>query len=432
MIPFKRSLRLRVAVGLALFSLLIISVQSIILYEMSEVQEEELIDLIVAEEMGYLIDRYRHSGSLPYTGGHLQAYVVHNDEERAALPDFIRGLPPGSHEVFDGKVEYHTAVRNQGNVQFYLLYDVTRHDERIARHHFSLAILMIITALVSIWLSFWLASLLVRQVTELAKRVADINPGVTSKALVQINQDEEVASLARAVDSYQQRMGEFVLREQEFTANVSHELRTPLTSIQTSCELLARDNTLQPTSRLRLESITRAAERISQLIQKLLYLARHAQGGESEDVQLQESVKQAVEPLLESLTSKRLQMDLKIDPLLQVHVNRQVLHIVLSNLIKNAVDYTDRGGIEIYAEGGTIFIKDSGQGIAPEELPHIFKRLYRTQRSGKQQEGFGLGLAIVKRLCDQYGWDLNVKSAIGSGTTFSVTLPVKLHRKFTA
>jgi hypothetical protein len=100
-------------------------------------------------------------------------------------------------------------------------------------------------------------------------------------------------------------------------------------------------------------------------------------------------------------------------------LNRQALDMVIANLLRNAVIYTERGHIHVSMDQKSLIVSDTGIGIAPEQLPHIFDRFHRGATHG---DGFGLGLAIVQRICDLHGWIIEVESTPSRGSTFRLTL----------
>jgi signal transduction histidine kinase len=426
-VGIKHSLRLRVAFGIALLSIVVVGAHSVALYLATERAEEEEIDLIITEEIGHLIERHRaNPAAAPPHTQRLSGYIAHTDSELAEVPPHLRHLPQGLREVFVDDNEFHVAVRSDGRTRFFIAYDAEHHEQRM--HDFKLLLVsgVAATAVLAIALGYWLAGFLVNPVTDLAARVGTLEPGAKDIGLAASYADDEVRRLARAFDRYHARMAEFVEREQQFTADVSHELRTPLTAIRTSCELLGLDPSLAPGSRRRLEQITRAARRMSNLVSSLLLLARTGRAAESEDVSLHESVGEACEPLRETAARKGIAVDVAVDPKVVLRVDRNALDLILSNLLRNALAHTDAGCIQVRFRDRRLTIADTGCGIAPEDIPHLFRRFYRGTAAPSRGEGFGLGLALVKRLCDLYGWEVALDSAPGKGTRVAIAFPSRV------
>lgn len=414
------NLRMRVAAAVAVSSIAIVAALAITLYTESEDLEETLIDQIVGEEMDFLIRHHRENPAiLREPGPNLQYYVVRNPDDLARVPEKLRGLPPGQHEVGRDIEEQHVAVRSVDGTRFIVAYDAGPHEVRGQQFKrlvlFALATVMVIASV----LGYWIAGLITRQITDLASRVAALDPGMPRAPLARNGQDAEVAALARAFDQYEQRIRELIEREQEFTGNASHELRTPLTAIRTCCELLENEAGLPDKARARITAIAAAAERMTGQIEILLFLARADTAAERESVDLAACVNAAIEPWAAEIARKSLRFDNDIPAGATVTVNRQALNLVIANLLRNAVQYTAAGGIRVRWDAPTLTVSDTGPGVAPAEHARLFERHYRGVAGG---DGFGLGLAIVKRACDHCRWPIEIITPAGGGTAFRLTL----------
>jgi len=417
----KPGLRLRVALTLALTCTLVVAALGITIYTASEELEESLIDQLVAEEMDYLVQRHREDpGYRPQHTSNLQNYIVRGAQERAQLPAFLRELAPGRYEFFVGNDEYHALVREDGDVRYYVAYEVGLYEQREREFKLLLLLLVLTAALASLALGYGFSGVLVSQVTELAGRVSSLRPGQRRGTLARAGQDAEVAMLARALDDYEARIEEMIRREQEFTANASHELRTPLTAIKTSCELLLADPALGEKSRARVVRMSEAAARMAEQIRALLFLARGQALGAVEPVALADCAAEAAESYRAEIERKGLRLEVAVGSDETLAVDAQALHLVLANLVRNAVRHTEHGFVRITYAARRLTVSDSGTGIAREHLPRLFERFYRAE---DEREGHGIGLAIVKHICDQYGWRFEVASEPERGSSFTITFP---------
>lgn len=417
-----RSLRYRVAVALATFCIFIVGTLCIILYFASDNIEEAHIEQVIKMEMDHLVHSYsKHSDFNSQIGSHLKSYVIRNMEEELRLPAYLRGLNPDYHRIYYGTEDFHVLVRSIDEVKFVVAYRITLHKQRLRELRLLIVLSWIVVVAIAFVVGYLLARILVKQVTDLAERVNLLAPGdIQVGLLTQSDMDEEVAQLARALDDYQNRIKRMLQREQEFTANISHELRTPITTILTSCELLVAAPDLPVRSRHRIKMIEAAATRMGEQLQALLFLAREQALGVIETVAVAECVYDAADPLMAEIFRKKLIFEVLIAPDVVLIVNRQALHTALMNLIRNAVQYTQHGYIRVEFNHQRLSISDSGIGIEPAYLPLLYERFFRGSTQG---EGLGIGLAIVKRICNHYGWLIEVDSTPGQGTTFHIIFP---------
>jgi signal transduction histidine kinase len=138
-------------------------------------------------------------------------------------------------------------------------------------------------------------------------------------------------------------------------------------------------------------------------------------------VDLRECIEEVAEGVRERAVAKGLTLLVDAPESMPLRVPRRALHVVLSNLLANAVSYTERGTVALRTRGGTVEITDTGRGMAPDQLPELFRRFRRGDVRGVG-EGFGLGLAIVKRICEQAGWHISIEPRAEGGTRVLLAL----------
>jgi signal transduction histidine kinase len=410
------SLRLKAALALFAAAIALLAAQAIGVRTLAEAQEERLIKAIIDDDMHNLLQSWRDEPeTLPPMDPVMGARVSQEGGQWFALPPSLATLPEGVHEVMLGGREVHVAVARFGAERIYRSYDYSAFEKKFRDGMDALLIGTAVFVLPSIWLAYWLSGLLVRQVRGLAQQVRALRSGAASSIDPRGYDEREVAELANAVNDYHVRMAAMVEREKEFTANVSHELRTPLTRIRTSCELLEpAAATFDAKSRQRLLQIEQSAEDMHALIECLLALAREESAAEAMPTGLARVVGGVIERYADRLERQSVRTSVDVPGELRVPANASALGIVLSNLVDNALRHTQGGEIRFRWQDGTLLVEDTGTGIAPQVLPHVFERFYRAPGGGA--DGFGIGLAIVKQICDYHGWQIAVESTPGAGT----------------
>ncbi len=217
----------------------------------------------------------------------------------------------------------------------------------------------------------------------------------------------------------------------EFVSIVSHDVRTPLTTIRGYVSLLPRVGPLNPRQQEFVQKVERAMQTIVELLNNLLDLSRLESGYalSMETCSLTEILNEAIQIIRPQAEEKRHTLIVEIPgDLPAVQGDPRRLEQVFLNLLSNAVKYTPPGGritVDAREQEGYIAVRvsDTGVGISPTDLPHIFSKFYRVQREGEMTEGTGLGLAIVKSIVERHGGRVWAESELGKGSTFTVLLP---------
>ena len=239
---------------------------------------------------------------------------------------------------------------------------------------------------------------------------------------------DEIGDLARAFNQTLERLDRLFRSQQRFLADVSHELRTPLTSVRGNLDLMRRFGRYDEES---MEVIQDEMERMSRLLGDLLLLARADTGGlplRHEPVDLDNILIEVYRQV--SRIEKPVTVELTAVDQARIMGDEDRLKQLLLNLVDNGIKYTQPGGIvrlSLAQENGWahLVVSDTGIGIPPEDLPHIFDRFYRVDKArNRSQGGSGLGLAIAKWIVQAHGGTVKVDSVVGEGTTFRITLPL--------
>jgi signal transduction histidine kinase len=419
---FKPNIRFRITLAIASTCIAIVTTLGIMLYIVSENMEAVLVDQLISEQLNLLVEQHEiNPNHMPASTYSVQYYIVKNDMEAKRLPSYLQGLKSGQYEtdIGNGLGDRNIAIRKIGEKKFIVVYNIGSYEDREKEFRQLIVLSILAVICIALPLGYFLSRILTHQLTELSQRVTTLTPNSSTTSLYRRDHDPEIATLAKALDQYRSRTRDMIRREQEFTANASHELRTPLTAIRTSCELLAKEANLNEKTRVRIGYISQAATHMTEHIQALLLLAREKEPQEKESIELKNFIEEIVSLYRQEILQKKLVFENHVSFDEIIEANRQVLRLVVANLIKNAVSYTEDGFVRIEYNKGQLVIIDSGVGIPNSDLPHIFERNYRVDNHG---DGLGVGLEIVKRICHQANWTIKVDSAVGKGSKFALVL----------
>jgi signal transduction histidine kinase len=314
---------------------------------------------------------------------------------------------------------YKLAVRKTPDAWFFLAYDMTRASRGDAQFNRAIFGSVVLFTLFSLLVGWWAASRVMSPVTELARRLRRSGRSSQPEALAAHFAEDEVGELAKALDDYAERLTDVVKRDREFNADVSHELRTPLAVIRGASELLLAKPDMDEKTRVRLQRIQRAEQNCTDLISALLLLSRNERGHGAADVG------RLAEQLLDAhrgqLGGKPLTLRLDGAPgQVIVDAPDAAVTVALSNLIGNAVKYTQQGEVIVRLGRNAVDVIDSGPGLSAEDAARLFERGYRGSHAEHTQGG-GIGLSIVRRLCALYGWRVRVVPGAEKGVVATLT-----------
>ena len=297
----------------------------------------------------------------------------------------------------------------------------------------SLNMLLILSGLlasaVAMVLTFFLSRRIVAPVESLAKVAHRVAQG-DFPTRAQVGSRDEVGELARRFNTM---VGELARTEEvrrNMVADLAHELRTPLTNIRGYIEGIA-DGVISPSTET-LDSMQVEVVLLTRLIEDLQDLALAESGRlrlQIKECDLSQLVRTAVSAFQQQAQAKGISLVAEaLQPVL-LQRDQERLSQVIRNLLANAISYTPEGGrVTVSAEpgedGGVILVRDDGPGIPAEDLPNVFERFYRVDKSrSRSTGGIGLGLTIARRLVEAHGSDITVESETGKGSRFRVELP---------
>jgi signal transduction histidine kinase len=308
--------------------------------------------------------------------------------------------------------------------QLYRAFDQTRA---------SIAIILLIAIVAVALLSYVLASQMTGPLKDLANAMREIGYEGLHRRLRWKGRKDEIGDLAQAFDDLLARLEEAFARERQFISDASHELKTPLTSINANAQMLARwgdrDEQIRKES---LQTIVLESSALAEMVNGMLTLAK-ADSGDAipkEPLSLTSLAKEAVAATASRAASKDLSLELETPPPSPiVEGDAALVRQMMTNLIDNAIKFTEHGGVTVRVQSDSQYaiveVQDTGPGIDPDELPLVFDRFYRTDKSRTRDvPGTGLGLAIVRSIVRVHRGSVEAIRPAQGGTLFRVRLPL--------
>lgn len=281
---------------------------------------------------------------------------------------------------------------------------------------------------------YWLAGRALAPIERIRKQAAAIGADDLSQRLATGLPDDEVGRLARTFDQMLARLDESFRRQRRFVADASHELRTPLAIIRGEVDVTLERSRSTDTYQEVLQSVGSETERMTRLVSDLLLLARSDNAElemHMELLDLAGLLSATVEQLEPQAEQAGVVLEAHLqDPLPVMGDSDRLLQLFI-NLLDNAITYAPDSTVSVLGRSHDgmveVQVSDTGPGISPEHLPHLFERFYRVDKArSRESGGSGLGLAITQEIARAHNGDITVTSELGQGTTFTVRLPLRL------
>ncbi len=303
--------------------------------------------------------------------------------------------------------------------------------ESIQHATYNLAIIMgilgAIAVMLSLFLGSWMASRALAPINSINNTAQQIVAADDLKRRVPYNSSDELGALTATINRMLERLERLFTSQQQFVSDVSHELRTPLAAIQGHSEIIQRFGYEEES----MTAIARSTERMVHLVEDLMFLANADIGRLNPvkaDVELDTVLLEAYNHA-KTLSKDRVVVQIQHLDHVMVKADPYLLKNLLKHLITNAVTYTnDQGHVMLslrqHGQWVDLSVTDTGIGIAPEDLSHVFDRFYRADKARSRiSGGSGLGLSIAMWIAKAHDGDLLVESTLGKGTTFTLRLP---------
>lgn len=416
----RQPLARRIVIAFTLMTLLVSGVFSLGIVGIVHFIEEQLVSEELGRELDTILQEDLPEGRAPRLDSRTRFFA--SNIPGYAIPPALDDLDENFTELVSGEEAYYAYMRRVDGERYVLMQEQHEFEAR-EDVLFNVVLGGFLLSVAAAWL---LGRLLARRVmapvTRLAEEVRHRDPlGASAAPLAPEYADDEVGRLAEAFDSTLGQLRLALERERLFTSDVSHELRTPLMVVLGSCELLAEAD-LPRRSQFQVARIRRAAEEMRELVQIFLLLARAA----PETVRLAGGASLATVAAEQSehwgpqIRAKGLAFESVGTGSDQAAYNGSLLGSVMSNLLRNALHYTERGGVRLVLETDGFRVEDTGVGIPTGEHARLFEPFVRGEQA--RGEGLGLGLSLVKRICAQQGWEVVVHDRAEGGSCFEVSL----------
>lgn len=323
----------------------------------------------------------------------------------------------------------------QSNGHSYLLrvgVSVERDLQVIEELRSVLLLLLPITTMIVIAGAWWMAGRSLEPLRVLQREASAISITQLGRKLPVSGAHDELDALAETFNDVFARLNVGVQQIRNIAGYMAHELRTPLTIMRGEAEVELIQPDLPSKCRLHLESKMEEYEKLSQLINRFLLLAKAETGDitlHKQPLMISALINEIATQITPVANHGGVNLETAVDDTVCVSADRQWLERALLNLLDNALKFTPRGGmvrvlLRKEQAGAVIQVADTGQGIASNNLPHVFDYFYRGEDTLHPNPVGGLGLTLTKWIVEQHGGTISVASTLGQGTIFTITLPL--------
>lgn len=414
-----RSLREKLVQPFLLFGFAVSASLSLITFALLAQIEEAAIERALRAEL----ESFRHRlerlpAASPASGTLLRGHFLPDP----SLPS-LRPLPPGEERleirILDDH-QYSVLITEAGKRPFALLYERAYIQDNLQQ----LALLLLITTAAISFLSFLVGYRLsrtvlkpiVRLLHEVTQQAEQATPEQQPATFAASDYpDDEIGQLVRQLDRFSLRLYHFIQRESYFSADVSHELRTPISVILGAAEVLAEIPDTPAAVCERIELIRRQASRMGQILEAMLLLGRETPSDHDPVCRIAEVVNDVIADSRQ-LLSPAVTLTAHVEGQPTLPVERSLIHVVISNLLRNAITHTREGRIDVVADDAGLTLRDTGIGMPKERFSEFLKR----HEKGHGSHGFGLGLSIVSRICERQHWAISCSSTPDHGTEIRI------------
>jgi signal transduction histidine kinase len=415
-------LRARLTVALLFYLVVVTLVVAAHGYIVNERAELLVWQSLLQSELAHF--NKRHAADPAYRWTDTETLKLYGPLTGHPVPTAFATLPPGVHDevpTSDGQFVVLVSGPEHGSGVLALDISAIERSEQSLTATMTAAIAAVVALLALV--TYAGVGWLVRPLSSMARTISSFAPDrVGQRLVVERSAPHEARVIADSLNQYLQRLDQFVERERAFVNVASHELRTPIAVMSGSAEVaLDLDSTAAATVP-HLERILRTARDLERLVTLLVALAKDPARlrAADETVELSELLPSIVADHEFLARRKELWFELDVARLISVRAPAQIVRAAIGNLVRNAIENSDRGMIRIAtAEGARVIIADPGHGMSDDEMSALYTRM---ARSGETMGGAGIGIELISRICEHLGWRLSLISAPREGTTATLDL----------
>jgi signal transduction histidine kinase len=416
--------------------LLAISIATVLgVYAAAWVVERVLVQEALNGEAEHFWSHYRSDPgfALPNTNN-LRGYLAPGGDV-SGLPQWLRDLEVGFGRVHEGEQSQPVVhVSEDAGDRLYLVFDEVQVSQ--LAFYFGVAPLTGVLLLIYIltWVGYVLSRRAVSTVVQLAEavRTYDFRSGVLEELDPEdfgAGNDPETLALINAFNQFMRRLDSFIQRERNFTRNASHELRTPLAVLRANLDLVTRRQGEDCPDAATFQRMARTVRDMESLVETLLILARESESRlHWSSVLVNDLVADVLDQVSRAIPRPEVKTAIRATGVMEIDAPERVLAIIFTNLLRNALSYTEEGHVHVLIDRNGVTVQDSGCGMSEADLERMFEPFYRGH--DRSNEGYGLGLSIVRRLCYRFGWHIHADSELGAGTEIRIEFPQAKFKPF--
>lgn len=411
-----------------ILQILAISVATVLgVYAAALIVERVLVQEALNGEAEHFWLHYAEDGAFPLPNtNNLRGYLA-SGGDFSAVPEWLQGAQPGFRRVVGPPGSQPVIhVSERGTDRLFLVFD----EVQVSSLAFYFGIAPLTGVLLLIYILTWAGYIMSRRAVSTVIKLADavrnydFRSGQFETFSIEdfgATTDSESVDLVNAINQFISRLESFIQRERNFTRNASHELRTPLAVIKANLNLLAKFDDPERRQAV-VQRMSRTVADMESLVETLLLLARESESKLStSSMVLNDLLSELLDQTATAVGKETIKVSIKARGLLEIDAPERVLAIVFTNLLRNAMTYTEAGHVDVLIDHRGVVVRDTGCGMSEADLEHMFEPFYRGH--DRSNEGYGLGLAIVRRLCNRFGWDLSADSELGVGTEIRIDFP---------